>query len=280
MADKGYAFSSWEGTKATNNDNSAISPTPSLSAEQEFKCNAATGTKNGSTRTDGYFSNRDTYSYYDYTATATFVAVEVNTISDASYTFSPLVNAQTTCSDYKKTITFTTTYADEMADFDVSLTKTAGDGNFDFDGSPSITGNTVTATVKFTGNNRYAATPGGSRTNTATLTLTSKGSASQMKTCNFTATFPSASVTSGKLTVSGAESDLYATNTNPVNGNVEFAVKYADALGDFTLPTTVTETSHSGDTWSIGTITGPNTNYETGAGKIVIPINITSEEGK
>ena len=280
VADKGYAFSSWEGTKATNNDNSAISPTPSLSAEQEFKCNAATGTNNGSTRTDGYTSGMDTYSYYDYTATATFVAVEVNTISDASYTFSPLVNAQTTCSDYKKTITFTTTYADEMADFDVSLTKTAGDGNFDFDGSPSITGNTVTATVKFTGNNRYAATPGGSRTNTATLTLTSKGSASQTKTCNFTATFPSASVTSGKLTVSGAESDLYATNTNPVNGNVEFAVKYADALGDFTLPTTVTEKSHSGDTWSIGTITGPNTNYETGAGKIVIPITFTSEEGK
>ena len=283
VADDGYAFSSWEGTKATNNNNSAISPSSSSSAEQEFKCNAASGTSNGSSRTDGSSSGYDTYSYYNYTATATFVPVEVNEISATSHTFTSLVNAKKDCNSYKQTITFTTKYADAMADFvddNAVLTKTEGDGVFSLDGAPSIANNTVTATVKFTGNDRYAATPGGARTNTATLTLTSKGSASQTQTCTFTATFPSASVTSGKLTVSGAESDLYATNTNPVNGNVEFAVKYADALGDFTLPATVTEKSHSGDTWSIGTITGPNTNYETGAGKIVIPITFTSEEGK
>ena len=283
VADDGYAFSSWEGKKATNNNNSAISPSSSSSAEQEFKCNAASGTSNGSSRTDGSSSGYDTYSYYNYTATATFVPVEVNEISATSHTFTSLVNAKKDCNSYKQTITFTTKYADAMADFvddNAVLTKTEGDGVFSLDGAPSIANNTVTATVKFTGNDRYAATPGGARTNTATLTLTSKGSASQTQTCTFTATFPSASVTSGKLTVSGAESDLYATNTNPVNGNVEFAVKYADALGDFTLPATVTEKSHSGDTWSIGTITGPNTNYETGAGKIVIPITFTSEEGK
>lgn len=203
---------------------------------------------------------------------ANFLPVEVNEISATSHTFTSLVNARTDCNSYKQTITFTTKYADAMADFvgdNAVLTKTEGDGVFSLDGAPSIANNTVTATVKFTGNNRYAATPGGSRTSTATLTLTSKGNASQTKTCTFTATFPSASVTSGKLTVSGAESDLYATNTNPVNGNVEFAVMYADALGDFTLPAAVTEKSHSGDTWSIGTITGPNTNYETGAVRLL-----------
>lgn len=253
----GYAFTGWESCSGWSSD-------PVV--EGNFYKGSVTG--------------QATTSPSAATATAKFVAVEVNSISETSHTFSNPINAQTTCGDYKKTITFTTKYADDMADFNISLSKTAGDGIFVFDGSPSITGNTVTATVKFTGNDRYAATPGGARTNTATLTLTSKGSESQTKTCNFTATFPSASVTSGKLTVSGAESDLYATNTNPVNGNVEFAVKYADALGDFTLPATVTEKSHSGDTWSIGTITGPNTNYETGAGKIVIPITFTSEEGK
>lgn len=259
--------------KATQDDGSAFTGWGSFSGwksdpvqDGEFYKGTITGNTNASSANG--------------TATATFVPVEVNEISATSHTFTSLVNAKTDCNSYKQTITFTTKYADAMADFvgdNAVLTKTEGDGVFSLDGAPSIANNTVTATVKFTGNDRYAATPGGARTNTATLTLTSKGNASQTEKCTFTATFPSASVTSGKLTVSGAESDLYATNTNPVNGNVEFAVMYADALGDFTLPAAVTEKSHAGDTWTIGTAVGPNTNYETGAGKITFPITFTSE---
>lgn len=259
--DDGYYFVNWVKAK----ENGTITPTEKTDSTMIAVCKNAysSGANVIRDKREGNFWN---YQYYmNYTVTANFAAVQVNTISDASYTFSPLVNAKTTCSDYKKTITFTTEYADEMEDFYVSLDKTAGDGIFDFDGSPSITGNTVTATVKFTGNNRYAATPGASRVNTATLTLTSKGDATQMKKCDFFATFPDPLIESAT-----SKTPAPATPTTIVEGTATFNTKYADAKEDFNIPTFFSDVETEG----VWTITGSSynkvTNSEEGEGQITI----------
>lgn len=248
-ADKGYAFTGWSSLSGwASNPNTSNNPSNGTITA-------------GTSATEGK-------------ATATFSAVEVSAVSPTSKAFEP-TDARANSTAYTQMVTFTTKYADEMEDFTSNtavLSATTGAGSFTLVGTPAYGNNSVTATVKFVGGGKYAASVGGSRANTATLTLTSKGSSSQTKTCDLSATFPAASVKSGSA------KELYpSTPTATVGTDVSFSVLYADGLGDFTLPTAFTSKSHTGDTWSIGTATGPNTNYETGVGTVVIPITFTSE---
>ena len=116
-----------------------------------------------------------------YTATATFVAVTVNSVDAASINLAP-TNPSI---DYPFTVTFATSNLKTIA-LDLNKSPETADGKFTIT-SWAQDGNNVIATGKFNGGGSYG---GASRNNSTTVSLQSKASGSTAKTCTVTANFP------------------------------------------------------------------------------------------
>lgn len=121
-----------------------------------------------------------------YAYTARFAPVTITGVNEGSpYEFVP---ASLTATD-THTLTFTHVGGDELADFNTpTILSVSGDGIWQIVGSPVLSGNTLTVTFTYLANRTTYVNSAGSRTDKATLTLSSKGGSSY--TCELSATFP------------------------------------------------------------------------------------------
>ena len=166
-----------------------------------------------------------------YTATATFVAVTVNSVDAASKDLAPTDPS----ADYPFTVTFETSNLKTIA-LDLNKSPETADGKFTIT-NWAKDGNNVVATGKFNGGGSYG---GASRNNSTTVSLQSKASGSTAKTCTITANFPAMAF------VSVAADDVYATQgESGKTGSATFKYNYA-AEDDFPTTPTLVPTSGTG----------------------------------
>ena len=164
-----------------------------------------------------------------------FLPVEVNSVTTPSpSSFSP-TNCSTSCLDYTGTVVFTTDKADAIADFTASVTDKSGSGVYTLASAYTAADQKVTVTYTFTGNNTYGGT---SRSNSATITLASKGGENSLKSSAITATFPNA-----KIVSDGETEEIYAIykSTDETQAGEDrtavFDVEYVDGIDNFDTPT-------------------------------------------
>lgn len=197
-----------------------------------------------------------------YTATATFVAVTVNSVDNTSITLNP-TNPST---DYPFTVTFATSNLKTIA-LDLNKSPETADGKFTIT-SWAQDGNNVIATGKFNGGGSYG---GASRNNSTTVSLQSKASGSTAKTCTVTANFPA-------LAFVGAEAtDVYATQgESGKTGSATFTYNYG-AEDDFPTTPTLTHTSGSGAFAVTGYTVTPN--FSTGVTTVTVNYEFNTNNG-
>ena len=178
-----------------------------------------------------------------YTATATFVAVTVNSVDAASINLAP-TNPSI---DYPFTVTFATSNLKTIA-LDLNKSPETADGKFTIT-SWAKDGNNVIATGKFNGGGSYG---GASRNHSTTVSLQSKASGSAAKTCTVTANFPA-------LAFVGVEAtDVYATQgESGKTGSATFTYNYG-AEDDFPTAPTLTPVSGTGALAITGYTVTPN----------------------
>ena len=190
-----------------------------------------------------------------YTATATFVAVTVNSVDAASKDLAP-TNPSI---DYPFTVTFATSNLKTIA-LDLNKSpETATVGKFK-DIAWSLDGSNVKVTGKFNGGGSYG---GASRNNSTTVSLQSKASGSTAKTCTVTANFPA-------LAFVGVEAkDVYATQgESGKTGSATFTYNYG-AEDDFPTTPTLTPTSGTGTF----TVTGYTVTPDFAKGETTVTVN-------
>ena len=189
-----------------------------------------------------------------YTATATFVAVTVNSVDAASKDLAPTNPS----ADYPFTVTFETSNLKTIA-LDLNKSPETADGKFTIT-SWAQDGNNVVATGKFNGGGSYG---GASRNNSTTVSLQSKASGSTAKTCTVTANFPA-------LAFVGVEAtDVYASQgESGKTGSATFTYNYA-AEDDFPTTPTLTPTSGTGTF----TVTGYTVTPDFAKGETTVTVN-------
>ncbi len=189
-----------------------------------------------------------------YTATATFVAVTVNSVDAASKDLAP-TNPSI---DYPFTVTFATSNLKTIA-LDLNKSPETADGKFTIT-SWAQNGNNVVATGKFNGGDSYG---GASRNNSTTVSLQSKASGSTAKTCTVTANFPALAF------VSVEADDVFATQgESGKTGSATFKYNYA-AEDDFPTTPTLTPTSGTG----AFTVTGYTVTPDFSKGETTVTVN-------
>ena len=191
-----------------------------------------------------------------YTATATFVAVTVNSVDETSINLAP-TNPSI---DYPFTVTFATSNLKTIA-LDLNKSPETADGKFTIT-SWAQDGNNVVATGKFNGGGSYG---GASRNNSTTVSLQSKASGSTAKTCTVTANFPA-------LAFVGVEAtDVYATQgESGKTGSATFTYNYG-AEDDFPTAPTLTPVSGTGAL----AITGYTVTPDFSAGTCTVTVDYT-----
>ena len=203
------------GYNVTLSDKVTGGPYSAASASGNVSCKASTS-KNGTQA---------------YTATATFVAVSVNSVSPTSKDLAP-TNAN---ADYPFTVTFGTSNLKTIA-IDLNKSPETADGKFTITGW-SLDGTNVVASGKFNGGGSYG---GANRNNSTTLSLMSKASGSTAKTCTVTANFPALAFVDADVM------DVYTTQNDATKtGSAEFNFNYG-AEDDFPTTPSFTHTSGSG----------------------------------
>ena len=213
-------------------------PYSAASASGNVSC-AASGTANGTQA---------------YTATATFVAVTVNSVSPTSKDLAP-TNANT---DYPFTVTFGTSNLKTIA-LDLTKSPETADGKFTIT-SWALDGSNVVASGKFNGGGTYG---GANRNNSTTISLQSKASGSTAKTCTVTANFPALAFVDADVM------DVYTTQNDATKtGSADFNFNYG-AEDDF--PTAPSFTHTSGD--GAFTVTGYEVTPDFSKGTCKVTVN-------
>lgn len=197
-----------------------------------------------------------------YTATATFVAVTVNSVDAAAKDLEP-TNPSI---DYPFTVTFETSNLKTIA-LDLDKSPETADGKFTIT-SWTQDGNNVVATGKFNGGGSYG---GASRNNSTTVSLQSKASGSTAKTCTVTANFPA-------LAFVGVEAtEVYATQgESGKTGSATFTYNYG-AEDDFPTAPTIVHTSGSGAFAVTGYTVTPN--FSTGVTTVTVNYEFNTNNG-
>ena len=166
-----------------------------------------------------------------YTATATFVAVTVNSVSPTSVALDPTDAS----ADYPFTVSFATSNLKTVA-LDLTKSPETADGKFTIT-SWALDGANVVATGKFNGGGTYG---GASRNHSTTVSLQSKATGSGVKSCTVTANFPALAFVDADVT------DVYTTQSDATKtGSTVFNFNYG-AEDDFPTTPTFTHTSGSG----------------------------------
>ena len=188
-----------------------------------------------------------------YTATATFVAVTVNSVDAASINLAP-TNPSI---DYPFTVTFATSNLKTIA-LDLNKSPETADGKFTIT-NWSLDGTNVVANGKFNGGGSYG---GASRNNSTTVSLQSKASGSTAKTCTVTANFPALAFVDADVM------DVYTTQNDATKtGSTEFNFNYG-AEDDFPTIPTFTHTSGAGAFTVTGYEVTPN--FSEGTCKVTV----------
>ena len=197
-----------------------------------------------------------------YTATATFVAVMVNSVDETSINLTP-TNPSV---DYPFTVTFETSNLKTIA-LDLNKSPETADSKFTIT-SWAQDGNNVIATGKFNGGGSYG---GASRNNSTTVSLQSKASGSTAKTCTVTANFPA-------LAFVGVEAtDVYATQgESGKTGSATFTYNYG-AEDDFPTTPTMTPVSGTGALAITGYTVTPN--FSDGTCEVTVNYEFNTNNG-
>ena len=189
-----------------------------------------------------------------YSATASIVAVTVNSVDAASKALAP-TNPSI---DYPFTVTFATSNLKTIA-LDLNKSPETADGKYTIT-SWAQDGNNVVATGKFNGGDSYG---GASRNNSTTVSLQSKASGSTAKTCTVTANFPAMAF------VGVSADDVYASQgESGKTGSATFKYNYA-AEDDFPTTPTLTPTSGTGSF----TVTGYTVTPDFAKGETTVTVN-------
>ena len=197
-----------------------------------------------------------------YTATATFVAVTVNSVDAASKDLVP-TNPSI---DYPFTVTFATSNLKTIA-LDLNKSPETADGKFTIT-SWAQDGNNVVATGKFNGGGSYG---GASRNNSTTVSLQSKASGSAVKTCTVTANFPAMAF------VSASATEVFATQgESGKTGSATFTYNYG-AEDDFPTAPTLTPVSGSGIFSVTGYTVTPN--FSAGICTVTVDYEFDTNDG-
>lgn len=168
-----------------------------------------------------------------YTATATFVKIDVTAVDNTTINLNPTDPSAT----YNYEVNFTVPYLKAIAT-DLTNSPTAASGKWTAPAWTSTDLNTASSTVKCAGSFQGDGTYGGlSRTNSTTISLQSKASSPTVKTCTVTANYPNAKITDGSA------KEVYATfkaadaTQTGVAKTAVFDVEYVDGTNNFDTPT-------------------------------------------
>ena len=225
----GYYWTSWEGTK--NKTNASISITnPQTATAQELKVITAKSTsdydyRSGNNGTGFIMTYRD-YAY-DYTITANFAAIKVNSYVRHDNLEPKSYSNTAPCPG---SATFTLDHTADTSDLNIKFTP-ANDNSGKFKiVDKKVEDKTVTVNYTFTGNNTNYG--GANRNNSAVLLVASKGDVGNGDSCTVTANFPALAFVSVEAT------DVHATQGESGKpGSATFTYNYG-AKNDFpTFPT-------------------------------------------
>lgn len=170
---------------------------------------------------------------------ALFVPVAISNPSPVTYNSTSLIETK------EWTIDFTHTGGDRQEDFkDATISSTSGGGQWAVTKTQYVNTTTVRVTCTYTANRDKYTNSAGTRTDEATLSLSSAGGEST-GSATISVQFP-------EVAVSNAAGDATLTKANASDvksGTVVFPVSYAESIGNFTTPV-ITKTSGEG-TWAI-----------------------------
>ncbi len=212
-ANDGYYFTGWSENSASGSTSPSTSTTQSI--KLTFREQSAT-----------YYAN--------------FAAVT----SAASGTNPLVFYPESLASTETKSVTFTTTGADNIADFNnATIAAASGSGGTWTVTNTTYSNNTVTVTFTYTANRSTYKNSGGTRTDKAVITLISKG--------NHSATFNVSAV--HDLTISAGSSTALSLSypTASVSGTATFPVTKVDNASEVTASIA----NGTGGSWAIGTPT-------------------------
>ena len=230
VPEDGYYFENWSSEPGKGDikiDNTTLATTAA-------KCKNAYSsgrTSNIYDEKEGTFNRKY---YMNYTVTANFAAIKVNSY-DGHQDLSPVDPT----AEYNGFATFTLDHTAKTSDLNISLTPTKVDNHGTFTlGKITIDGAKVTVPYSFKGNSTNYG--GENRNNSAELLLESKGDMGNGKSCTVNANFP-------ELAFVGVEAtDVHATQgESGKTGWATFKYKYA-ANDDFPTTPTLVLTSGTG----------------------------------
>ncbi|MDY5650570.1 MAG: hypothetical protein SPF23_00785 [Paludibacteraceae bacterium] len=238
----GYYWTSWEGTK--NKTNASISITnPQTATAQELKVITAKSTsdydyRSGNNGTGFIMTYRD-YAY-DYTITANFAAIKVN-----SYVRHDNLEPKSYTAPCSGSATFTLDHTADTSDLNIKLTPAAGNhGTFTL-GLITIDDTKVTVNYTFKGNGTNYGGDDDNRKNSATLLVESKGDEGNGKSCTITANFPNARITGGSADTLFTTFKAADATQAGVQKKAVFDVEYVDGKNNFDTPPSIKGTDAS-----------------------------------
>lgn len=240
----GYYWTSWEGTK--NKTNASISITnPQTATAQELKVITAKSTsdydyRSGNNGTGFIMTYRD-YAY-DYTITANFAAIKVNSYVRHDNLEPKSYSNTAPCPG---SATFTLDHTADTSDLNIKLTPAAGNhGTFTL-GLITIDDTKVTVNYTFKGNGTNYGGDDDNRKNSATLLVESKGDEDNGKSCTITANFPNARITGGSADTLFTTFKAADATQAGVQKKAVFDVEYVDGKNNFDTPPSIKGTDAS-----------------------------------
>ena len=265
----GYYWESWEGAKKSQSVKAEIAIDDQKTATaQSLKVKTATQEEydvriNNKT---GFLWIKYYNYYFDYTITANFAAIKVNSYVRHDNLEPKSYSNTAPC---RGSATFTLDHTAETSDLNITLTPADGNsGKFEIV-DKKVDDKTVTVNYTFTGNNTNYG--GANRNNSAVLLVESLGDKGNGKSCTINANFPA-------LAFVGVEAtDVYATQgQSGQEGSATFTYKYG-AEDDFLTKPTLTHTSGSGVFVVTGYTVTPN--FSTGVTTVKVEYEFDTKNG-
>lgn len=230
----GYYWESWEGAKKSQSDKANITIDDQKTATaQLLKVKTATQEEY-----DVRINNKTGilwikyYNYYfDYTITANFAAIKVNSYVRHDNLEPKSYSNTAPCSG---SATFTLDHTADTSDLNIKLTP-ANDNSGKFKiVDRKVEDKTVTVNYTFTGNNTNYG--GANRNNSAVLLVESKGDKGNGDSCTIKANFPNARITGGSADTLFTTFKAADATQAGVQNTAVFDVEYVDGTDNFDMP--------------------------------------------
>lgn len=230
----GYYWESWKGAKKSQSDYAYIAIDDQKTATaQLLKVKTATQKEydvriNNKT---GFLLIKYYNYYFDYTITANFAAIKVNSYVRHDNLEPKSYSNTAPC---RGSATFTLDHTAETSDLNITLTPADGNsGKFEIV-DKKVDDKTVTVNYTFTGNNTNYG--GANRNNSAVLLVESLGDKGNGKSCTITANFPNARITGGSSDTLFTTFKAADATQAGVQKKAVFDVEYVDGTDNFEMP--------------------------------------------